>query len=191
MDIRGRCAPCFNGNEPPDTSQTVADALCGQGDFDVPGNPFTDAEDPLDPEWGATGDPVIDNLNGSLRRLWELFRPFTYAIGAPEAIFAVPASESEARSAFLVAFGTAIEEEGAEGVRIDAVEAAAVLASARPSALTATKVAACIERWNRTQDYWEMGWLNWSDVPPGHTLDFVEFDKFNHYIAESIAAGDE
>jgi hypothetical protein len=85
-------------------------------------------------------------------------------------------------SAWLNAFSTAITASSDGGAHISATEQASLLAMPVPDGLSFTNLTEMIGRWNRTQDYYDVGIYNLADVPAGQSVDFIALDVLSNSI---------
>jgi subtilase family serine protease len=84
--------------------------------------------------------------------------------------------ESGTVAPWLGAFRERIEETSAEGRRLSATERAELLARPLPTGVPESAAEKLIDRWNRTMNYWDAGWLALADVPASESKDFIALD---------------
>lgn len=95
-----------------------------------------------------------------------------YVVGS-DSWFDLEGEEAALASEWIEEF-TFLTLEGGGGGRITEEEAAHLLAIQLPGPLTESDAQAVIDRWNRSYEYYEMGWFDAADVPAGNSLDFIE-----------------
>jgi subtilase family serine protease len=69
--------------------------------------------------------------------------------------------------------------------RVTDEERAALQALALPQPITPAILDRMINRWNRSQDYWDAGILNRNQVPAGQSGDFIAIDEFRAAVLDS------
>lgn len=89
---------------------------------------------------------------------------------------------------FLLRTGLIVSQDpaGDEGRRISAIEKEVLDTIGLPDGFSRQDVDDYVARWNRTLEYYERGWFNTTDVPAGHSGDFLAADKIllANFLAE-------
>ncbi len=91
-------------------------------------------------------------------------------------------------AAWMAAFEAAIDDASEGGPRVSASERIALLGMPLPAAVSGDDAANLVDRWNRSQDYWDAGILNRADVPAGQSANFIAGDVLRTLGAAAAAA---
>ncbi len=94
---------------------------------------------------------------------------------------------------WLAAFSARTDATSAEGMRVSSAERAELLSAVWPDAMVETNLTKFLDRWNRTQDYYDVGIQKLSDVPSGQSKDFIPLDVFSNLVmmAQQAALANE
>ncbi len=96
--------------------------------------------------------------------------------------------EAEARRDWGTLLLAALDPASEADEAIGEAEAAALLAQPAWPAVNQQARLDLIERFNRTVDYWQRGWLAETDVPAGHSLDFIDHQQLLAAAKRIVAA---
>jgi hypothetical protein len=165
-----------------------ADFACGQGAFST-GLLATDPWQLNDSV--SSSDPLYRELTAAILRVYRMYRPAAYILGSP-AVFMEATPEDRVRLAVLMdAIGDALDPDGPDGNRVSAGEATVIAGLPRPAGWAGDHLAGFAARWNRTVEYWGLGWFNAADVPAGFDTEFVERGRLDAFVADANLAVQE
>jgi hypothetical protein len=154
-------------------------------------NPFDDGDIwqlPL----GHSERVAVQQFADATNRLWRMFRPRLYEFGNPEFLLSVSMEDRDILGGVIDQIAASIDPGSVDGERVSEAEAALLLALPKPTGWPGDLTPYFVERWNRTQDYAALGWLNASDVPEGYSVDFIEAGRLTAFLDDaSIARGEQ
>jgi hypothetical protein len=121
--------------------------------------------------WNTTIAP----RNRAINRLRDYMKPSGYMFGSWQHIGGVRPEEYQRFIIMVDEIILATEETSLGAGRIVEAEYNALLTMPRPDFWSPEVLAAFVERWHRSLDYYELGWYRTSDVPEGFSRDFISF----------------
>ena len=120
----------------------------------------------------------LENLKTQMDRVKLITEAFTQLFGDPTWLSCRLDEENIFRN-WLTYFVDATDAYSEIGIKISESELSQLKNYPLPSQLTIADVENFVTRWNRTQNYWESGIFEATDVPPGENTDFIAVDLLN------------